>query len=62
MSINEKDLRMIERGAFVPTNVKTMAKLYYRQRIQIHGESMKAYEEVGQKFGRSTSWVRRSVS
>lgn len=62
MRISEKDLKMIERGAFIPINVRRMARMYFRERLAIHGESMKAYKEVGQKFGRSQSWVRRAVS
>jgi len=52
---------MINTGAFVPINVKQIAKAYYRERLQIHGESMKAYEDVGRKFGRSIMWVRRAI-
>lgn len=50
---------MINTGAFVPINVKQIAKAYYRERLQIHGESMKAYKETADKFGRSTEWVRK---
>tara|TARA_R100001480_G_scaffold40059_2_gene52851 strand:+ start:1117 stop:1299 length:183 start_codon:yes stop_codon:yes gene_type:complete len=53
--------KMINTGAFVPINVKQIAKAYYRERLQIHGESMKAYEDVGRKFGRSIMWVRRAI-
>jgi hypothetical protein len=51
--------RLINGGAFVPINVKQLAKAYYRERLQIHGESMKAYKETAQKFGRSSEWVRK---
>ena len=55
-----EDIRkMINTGAFVPINVKQIAKAYYRERLQIHGESMKAYKETAQKFGRSPEWVRK---
>ena len=51
--------KMINTGAFVPINVKQIAKAYYRERLQIHGESMRAYKETAIKFGRSTEWVRK---
>ena len=51
--------KMINTGAFVPINVKQIAKAYYRERLQIHGESMKAYKETATKFGRSSEWVRK---
>ncbi len=41
--------KMINTGAFVPINVKQIAKAYYRERLQIHGESMKAYKETAEK-------------
>jgi len=51
--------KMINTGAFVPINVKQIAKAYYRERLQIHGESMKAYQETADKFGRSVTWIRK---
>ena len=59
--MTDKERKMIERGLFVPMNVKRMARIYYRERLQVHGESMKAYEDVGRKFGRSVTWVRRAI-
>lgn len=50
---------MINKGAFVPQNVKSLARIYFRERLQIHGEAMKAYQETAQKFGRSARWVRQ---
>lgn len=54
--------KMINTGAFVPINVKQIAKAYYRERLQIHGESMKAYKETADKFGRSVTWIRRAIN
>lgn len=59
MRITENERRMINRGLFVPTSVKNLAKAYFRERLQIHGQSMKAYKETADKFGRCSDWVRR---
>jgi hypothetical protein len=57
--MNDQLRKMINVGAFVPMNVKQLAKAYYRERLQVHGEAMKAYKETARKFGRSTEWVRK---
>ncbi len=57
--MTEQIRTLINKGAFVPMNVKQLARAYYRERLQIHGESMKAYQETATKFGRSAEWVRK---
>ena len=59
MQLTDKERGLIDRGLFVPVNVKRIAQAYYRERLQIHGESMKAYKETAQKFGRAAEWVRK---
>jgi hypothetical protein len=62
MQLTDKERGLIDRGLFVPVNVKKIAQAYYRERLSIHGESMKAYSEVSSKFGRSVTWVRRAIN
>lgn len=62
MQLTDKERGLIDKGLFVPVNVKKIAQAYYRERLQIHGESMKAYNEVSRKFGRSVTWVRRAIN
>ena len=62
MQLTDKERGLIDRGLFVPVNVKRIAQAYYRERLQIHGESMKAYNEGRRKFGRAVTWVRRAIN